>query len=119
MGFERGDGVAIPLVVLADAPMADRLPSRLACPTRNDHPNGGLRVGATARKTAMYHPLDSKRCSMQSHLPQSSSSLRIDEDWLQQWIAFGMLDMAIYLTKQARFAAYLARRDQPACAKKP
>ena len=50
---------------------------------------------------------------MQSHLPPSSSSLRIDEDWLQQWIAFGMLDMAIYLTKQARFAAYLARRDQP------
>jgi hypothetical protein len=79
----------------------------------NDHPLGGLRVSAAARKTAMYHPLDSKRCSVQSHLPPSSSSLRIDEDWLQQWIAFGMLDMAIYLTKQARFAAYLARRDQP------
>jgi hypothetical protein len=67
-------------------------------------------------------PLDSKRCSVQSHLPPSPSSLRIDEDWLQQWIAFGMLDMAIYLTKQARFAAYLARRDQglkrPARAKK-
>jgi hypothetical protein len=33
-----------------------------------------------------------------------------------------MLDMAIYLTKQARFAAYLAHRDQrikrPARAKK-
>ena len=96
--------------------------SAVACAAGNDHPHGGLRVSAAARKTAMYHPLDSKRCSVQSHLPPSSSSLRIDEDWLQQWIAFGMLDMAIYLTKQARFAAYLARRDQglkrPARAKK-
>ena len=46
--------------------------------------------------------------------PPSSSSRRIDENWLQQWIAFGMLDMAIYLNKQAKFAAYLANRDQPA-----
>ena len=38
----------------------------------------------------------------------------LDENWLQQWIAFGMLDMAIYLTKQAKFAAYLAKHDQPA-----
>jgi hypothetical protein len=90
-------------------------PARLrpmALHTSNDHPHGGLRVSSTARKTVMYHPLDSKRCSMQSHLPPSSSSRRIDEDWLQQWIAFGMLDMAIYLTKHARFAAYLAHRDQ-------
>jgi len=51
---------------------------------------------------------------MQSPPPPSSSSRRIDENWLQQWIAFGMLDMAMYLTKQAKFAAYLANRDQPA-----
>ena len=51
---------------------------------------------------------------MQSHPPPSSSSRRIDENWLQQWIAFGMLEMAIYLTKQAKFAAYLAEHDQPA-----
>jgi len=43
---------------------------------------------------------------MQSHPPPSSR--RIDEDWLQQWIAFGMLDMAIYLARHAKFAAYLA-----------
>ena len=49
---------------------------------------------------------------MQSHPPPSSR--RIDEDWLQQWIAFGMLDMAIYLARRAKFAAYLANRDQPA-----
>jgi hypothetical protein len=50
---------------------------------------------------------------MQSHQPPRSS-LRIDEEWLQKWIAFGMLDMAVYLTKHADFAAYLASRDQPA-----
>lgn len=51
---------------------------------------------------------------MQSRPPRASASRRIDENWLQQWVAFGMLDMAIYLTKQARFAAYLAKHDQPA-----
>jgi hypothetical protein len=51
---------------------------------------------------------------MQSPPPPSASSRRIDENWLQQWIAYGMLEMAIYLTKQAKFAAYLANRDQPA-----
>jgi hypothetical protein len=50
---------------------------------------------------------------MQSRPPRASSR-RIDENWLQQWIAFGMLEMAVYLTKQARFAAYLANHDQPA-----
>ena len=50
---------------------------------------------------------------MQSHPPRASSSRRIDENWLQQWVAFGMLEMAVYLTKQARFAAYLAKHDQP------
>jgi hypothetical protein len=51
---------------------------------------------------------------MQSPPPPSVTSRRIDETWLQQWIAFGMLDLAVYLTKQAKFAAYLAKRDQPA-----
>ena len=50
---------------------------------------------------------------MQSRPPRASSSQRIDENWLQQWIAFGMLEMAVYLTKQARFAAYLAKHEQP------
>ena len=36
---------------------------------------------------------------MQSR-PAPSSSRRIDENWLQQWIAFGMLEMAIYLTNR-------------------
>jgi hypothetical protein len=56
---------------------------------------------------------------MQSRPPRASSSRRIDENWLQQWIAFGMLEMAVYLTKQARFAAYLASHDQPAKRRAP
>ena len=44
--------------------------------------------------------------------PQSTT-LRIDEQWLKQWIAFGMLELTVYLTKQAGFAAYISQRDQP------
>jgi hypothetical protein len=40
------------------------------------------------------------------------SSLRIDEDWLRQWVAYGMVEMAVYLTKQAAFTAYLHSRDK-------
>jgi hypothetical protein len=44
---------------------------------------------------------------------ESSSSARgIDEQWLQEWIAFGMLEMAVYLTNHAMFDAYLAKRDR-------
>ena len=46
--------------------------------------------------------------------PPSPPSRRIDEQWLQEWIAFGMLEIAVYLAKHARFAAYLAQRDQRA-----
>jgi hypothetical protein len=48
---------------------------------------------------------------MKSAAPRSTS-LRIDEHWLKQWIAFGMLELTVYLTKQAAFAAYLSKRDQ-------
>ena len=41
----------------------------------------------------------------------SSSSPRIDEDWLQQWVAFGMLELAVYLTNHAMFADYLSKRN--------
>lgn len=36
------------------------------------------------------------------------------EHWFYQWVAFGMLDMAIYLTSHAAFAAYCTQRDQRA-----
>lgn len=44
---------------------------------------------------------------------ESPSQARgIDEQWLQEWIAFGMLEMAVYLTNHAMFDAYLAKRDR-------
>ena len=73
-------------------------------------PSGDLPPLAVARTTAMYHPLDSTRCSMQSPEP-SPPARRVDERWFQEWVAFGMLEMAAYLTNHAMFAAYLARRD--------
>jgi hypothetical protein len=42
----------------------------------------------------------------------SSSSPRIDDDWLQQWVAYGMLELAVYLTNHAMFADYLSKRDR-------
>jgi hypothetical protein len=47
------------------------------------------------------------------HVKSQHSPLQIDEDWLQQWVAFGMLELAVYLTKQAQFAAFLSKRDRP------
>jgi hypothetical protein len=32
--------------------------------------------------------------------------VEVDERWFAQWVSFGMLDMAIYLTKQAAFSRY-------------
>jgi len=36
---------------------------------------------------------------------------RVDEQWLQEWVAFGMLELAVYLTKHADFADYLTNRE--------
>jgi hypothetical protein len=46
---------------------------------------------------------------MQSPAP---TPRRIDEAWLREWVAFGMLDLAVYLRKHAAFATYLNNRDQ-------
>jgi len=46
--------------------------------------------------------------------PAPDARPTVDEAWLREWIAFGMLELAVYLTKQAQFAAYLATRNQPA-----
>lgn len=35
----------------------------------------------------------------------------IDEQWLQQWVAFGMLEIASYLTKYDAFRRYCERRE--------
>jgi len=36
---------------------------------------------------------------------------RVDDQWLQEWVAFGMLELAVYLTKHADFADYLTNRE--------
>ena len=38
-------------------------------------------------------------------------SLVIDEQWFTQWVAFGMLDLAVYLTKYAAFQRYCEARE--------
>ena len=40
------------------------------------------------------------------------SELLIDEQWFQQWVAFGMLEIAAYLNKYAAFFRYCEHRDK-------
>jgi hypothetical protein len=40
------------------------------------------------------------------------SGLLIDEQWFQQWVAFGMLEIAVYLTHHAAFLNYCENRDK-------
>jgi hypothetical protein len=37
--------------------------------------------------------------------------IEIDERFLRDWVAYGMLELAIYLDKHSRFDEYCARRD--------
>jgi hypothetical protein len=37
----------------------------------------------------------------------------IDEQWLQQWVAYGMLEIAMYLSKYDAFRRYCERRGSP------
>ncbi len=34
-----------------------------------------------------------------------------DDRFMQDWVAYGMLEMAVYLDRHARFADYCDRRD--------
>ena len=34
----------------------------------------------------------------------------VDEVWFREWVAFGMLEMTVYLTKHADFLDYCDRR---------
>ncbi len=40
--------------------------------------------------------------------------LRIDDRFIGDWVRYGLTSMDAYLAKQARFAAFLAQRDQAA-----
>ena len=48
---------------------------------------------------------------MDSHASEQLS-LVVDERWFGEWVAFGMLEIAVYLTKHAAFESYCARREQ-------
>jgi hypothetical protein len=47
---------------------------------------------------------------MESHDPAIASPV-VDERWFCEWVAFGMLEIAVYLTKHAAFQTYCERRD--------
>lgn len=53
----------------------------------------------------------SSRCSVDS-IGSEKSALLVDEQWFQQWVAFGMLEIAIYLTNHAAFLSYCEHRDE-------
>jgi hypothetical protein len=40
------------------------------------------------------------------------SHMAIDERWLLDWVGFGMLEIAAYLSKHAAFAEYCKKRDE-------
>lgn len=35
----------------------------------------------------------------------------VDERFFHEWVAFGMLELAVYLTRHAQFAAFCIDRD--------
>jgi hypothetical protein len=35
----------------------------------------------------------------------------VDERFFHEWVAFGMLELVVYLTRHAQFAAYCSERD--------
>jgi hypothetical protein len=49
---------------------------------------------------------------MDSTGSEKPTSPPIDEHWLQQWVAFGMLDIAVYLTRYAAFLKYCEHRER-------
>jgi hypothetical protein len=47
---------------------------------------------------------------MSSPAPEPSPPV-VDERWFHDWVAFGLLEMAIYLTRHAQFLNYCERRE--------
>jgi hypothetical protein len=38
----------------------------------------------------------------------------MDEDWITEWVEFGLRELSVYLRRQAAFEAYYQRRLQAA-----
>jgi hypothetical protein len=36
---------------------------------------------------------------------------RMDENWITEWVEFGLREMSVYLRRQAAFEAYYRRRQ--------
>jgi hypothetical protein len=50
---------------------------------------------------------------MEAH-DSAMTSFVVDERWFSEWVAFGMLEIAVYLTKHAAFQRYCdGREDKP------
>jgi hypothetical protein len=47
-----------------------------------------------------------------SPAPEPCPMAIVDERWLHEWINFGMLHIAVYLTNHAAFAAYCQKLDE-------
>jgi hypothetical protein len=43
--------------------------------------------------------------------PAPGVSKAVDERFFHEWVAFGMLELAVYLTRHAQFAAYCIERE--------
>jgi hypothetical protein len=45
-------------------------------------------------------------------MSQSTTPRQIDERFIRDWVAYGMLELVIYLDKHSRFDEYCADRDR-------
>ncbi|MGZ4481717.1 MAG: hypothetical protein ACXVY5_05880 [Gaiellales bacterium] len=48
---------------------------------------------------------------MQSPAPDPSPPV-VDERWFRDWVAFDMLEIAVYLTRHAEFRRYCEERER-------
>lgn len=37
----------------------------------------------------------------------------VDEAWLREWVNYGLLELTVYLEKQAAFTQYLKSKEKP------
>jgi hypothetical protein len=68
-----------------------------------------LRGHGYRRPGSGSQPADGDFHGMSAHNPPR---FEIDERFLQEWVDMGIADMAAYLSKYARFAAFCEQRDR-------
>jgi hypothetical protein len=60
--------------------------------------------------SALSPPLPPVRCLVDSSASRVAHTA-VDERFFHEWVAFGMLELAVYLTRHAQFAAFCIERD--------